>query len=435
MFIEENHNRIKQIEKDDYKETIITYLHNNNDKDIVIIVNRSKHSILQNVLDDLSLNSSHNAVTIKKPKTVCPDEEFLIKIYENRSLLKDFNKSFKQRAIHSFKRPGILNKFILSYIHDSEGCAMVIASVFRESYHVKNFLRKISFVIENESLLISFINHFLRFVKSKVSLFLIRKWADSIDPIVLAGKVNAFDLGTLIDNYYSEDLKKGILIRGYSYLIQKRYCSKKGFKRIEDGDIVFYYENLFSNDIEIKYQMQIYKYGYSEQQDFFKEMQSFANSNCPLRKAVVLRCVNILGFDVDYKKTRINDRKLFNLFIENPLGHIHLLHKLVQINFKPNKPTVYKLINFLRKARDDKEKSILEVIKLFPIDKEVIIYILSNFEFFSYNTKLNLVFIFKGPVDTEIFEKYCEVIKNEKDCEVLKTILVNLKDRKVYCLL
>ncbi|EOB14998.1 hypothetical protein NBO_11g0069 [Nosema bombycis CQ1] len=219
MFIKENHNRIKQIEKDDYKETIITYLHNKNDKDIVIIVNRSKHSILQKVLDDLSLNSSYDiAVTIKKPKTVCPDEEYLIKIYENRSLLKDFNKSFKQRAIHSFRRPGVLNKYILSYIHDLEGCAMVIASVFRESYHVKNFLRKITFVIENESLLISFMNHFLRFVKSKVPLFLIRKWADSIDPIVLAGKVNVFDLGTLIDNYYSEDLKKGILIRGYSYV-------------------------------------------------------------------------------------------------------------------------------------------------------------------------------------------------------------------------
>jgi hypothetical protein len=161
-------------------------------------------------------------------------------------------------------------------------------------------------------------------------------------------------------------------------------------------------------------------------------MQSFANSNCPLRKAVVLRCINILGFDVDYKKTRIKDQKLFNLFIETPLGHIHLLHKLVQINFKPNKPTVFKLINFLRKARDDKEKSILEVIKLFQIDKEVFIYILSNFEFFSYDTKLSLVFVFKDPVDTEIFEKYCEVIKNEKDFEVLKTILVNLKDRKVY---
>jgi hypothetical protein len=161
-------------------------------------------------------------------------------------------------------------------------------------------------------------------------------------------------------------------------------------------------------------------------------MATFANSNCPIRKEIVLRCINVLGFDFEYKKNKEKEQNLIKLLIENPFGNIHLLHKLVKIDCKLKLKTVYQLIDSLIEIRGEKEKAILEVIKLFPRDKELIDYILSNFEYFSNDTKLQMIEICKYLMDQEIFEKYCEVIKNEENLDIIKVLLKDLKERKVY---
>jgi hypothetical protein len=338
---------------------------------------------------------------------------------------------FENKTITEFKKPGVLNKFILSHLHDIEGCAKIVADLVMYIYEIENFLRKIVFMIEDENLLSTFIYHFLRLSYSTFPLGPIRRWIDSIGPVLLAAKVREYDLGTLIDNYYSDDLLAGILLRGYSYYLWDPDYEKK-FEKIKDGDITFYYENNFKFGVKIKYQLEKINYDYIRKEDFLMEMVMFANSNCPKRKEVVLRCLNVLGFEFYHKYLKENEGKISELIIENPIGNFHLLHKLVDIYFDPHKSTAYKLIDLLIHGQGKKEKSILEIIKLFPIDNQLVSYILSNFEYFSEDTKMNLVSIIKGPIDQEIFEKYCFVIKNEKNLEIIKAIIKELNDRKVY---
>ncbi|EOB13999.1 hypothetical protein NBO_43g0004 [Nosema bombycis CQ1] len=439
MFIEENYKRIKQIKGDKYTSSLIVYLakdSDEDDRDILLIVNDKNHLILEKVLSDLSKNFNltkkgnitKKSKRIRKSRIIYPEEEYLIKAYENASSRNNF---LNLKNITNFKRPGDLNKFILSHLHDLERCARIVANVVRDSHEIENFLRKIFFVIEDENLLSTFIYHFLRFSGSNVSFTSIEKWADTIGPILLAAKVDADDLDTLIDNYYSEDLKKGILLRGYSYLFWDPKSTKK-FNKMVDGDITFYYEISLADGVKIKYQLETIKYDFFRGKEFFKKMATFANSNCPLRKEVVLRCINVLGFDFEHKKNKEKEQNLIKLLIKNPFGNIHLLHKLVKIDYKLKLKTVYQLIDSLIEIRGEKEKAILEVIKLFPRDKELIDYILSNFEYFSNDTKLQMIEICKYLMDQEIFEKYCEVIKNEENLDIIKVLLKDLKERKVY---
>ncbi|EOB13488.1 hypothetical protein NBO_71g0003, partial [Nosema bombycis CQ1] len=347
MFVEENHERIKKIVGDEHYTTIITYL-NEDDRDILVIVNKEKQNILDQIFKNLTVQNSNGNNEIEKTKRIknleelCPDEEYLVTIYDDPSL--------------------------------------------------------------EDSL---------------------------IGPVLLAAKVREYDLGTLIDNYYSDDLKAGILLRGYSYYLWDPDYDKK-FEEIKDGDITFYYENNFKLGVKIKYQLVKINYDYVRKEDFLMEMVMFANSNCPKGKEIVLRCLNVLGFDFYHKYLPEQESKISELIIETPIGNFHLLHKLVEIYFDTQKSTVYKLIDLLIHGQGNKEKSILEIIKLFPIDKQLVSYILSNFEYFSEDTKLNLASFIKGPIDQEIFEKYCFVIKNEKNLEIIKAIIKELNDRKVY---
>ncbi|EOB11208.1 hypothetical protein NBO_1439g0001 [Nosema bombycis CQ1] len=352
MFVEENLERIKKIAGDEYISTIITYL-NDDDRDILLIVNKEKQKILDQIFKNLTVNNLNNGNNeiektkrIKNSEELCPDEEYLATIYDDSYSENSMFGCFENKTITEFKKPGVLNKFILSHLHDIEGCAKIVADLVMYIYEIENFLRKIVFMIEDENLLSTFIYHFLRLSYSTFPLGPIRRWIDSIGPVLLAAKVREYDLGTLIDNYYSDDLLAGILLRGYSYYLWDPDYEKK-FEEIKDGDITFYYENNFKFGVKIKCQLEKINYDYIRKEDFLMEMVMFANSNCPKRKEVVLRCLNVLGFDFYHKYLKENEGKISELIIENPIGNFHLLHKLVDIYFDPNKSTVYKLIDLL----------------------------------------------------------------------------------------
>jgi ribosomal protein S18 len=445
MFIEENHKRIKKVDDCDYNFTTITF---ENNGEIFLAMPTEKYTILKDsfssilksipfdhIISKQKTKNNDQREAVKKSKDMCPYEEYLLRIYESK------DNDVSQNML-DFKRPGVLNKFISSHIYDLEGSARVTASVIRDVNQYKDFLRTIPFVIEDKESIPKFIHHLLRYLTFTIPYNLIKEYADRTKSIVLAAKVDVNDLDELASGgYYTKNTEIGILLRGYSYLLINHPTDGK-FKKVKDGDVTFYYSTKPKNsyNLEILYKDEVITYICDDEDSFVEQIMLFAKSSYIHKKDIVLRCLKILKRDLPSFKIeekvknpkQLKEEDLIKTFIANPWDHLNFLPKLVEIGFEPKKETVFDLVDILKDVRGENEKFILELIRSFSMDKEMTIYILNHFEYFSFSTKLRIVSILKGPIDLKIFVKYCEIIGNEENFEVLKCILEDLKERKVY---
>lgn len=411
MFIEENYKSFDIKEGEKVRIDLVNKVLEIKKGQVEVIPTRSR--------DTPSVKKFKESKTIRQVKLEKEDFGILKEALEEEKEIKDF------------RRFGLLNQFISENIGDIEGCARVASCVVLNQKQFSKFINTLPFVIEDKKILNEFLFHFLRLCRFTLSYSSVENLVVTNQLlIIILGKVGLEDLDGLVEKFrgsHLEEISLGILLRSYSYVLDKKGGVGNSFRKVKDGDISFYYKG--GKYIQLKYKDLVIYY-------CDKDFERYLKILSKMDSGIIKRSRNILKGHLKQEEKKeeenieeeIYEEKIFKEFPKDPENNLDLILKGVQEGFEIPR---YFIFDLFRIINGDNEKIIFEILKALSLDSEIFLFALSRFESYTQEAKIKVVNLIKK-VDMKIFIKLCEIIGNEDNLQVLKVLLTFLRDKKAY---